>query len=351
MKIPVFFLSVTFIAGMLSAYPQAARETSGPEEESIPNEPLFVSKSSLPRIESPKFVSPRNAESDEERARIKSENEIWQQYQKDLERYQKVKNLPKNFPAEKIREKPVSLFYLYRVTADKEKYLDTFNGLYARFQTGQGSLATINRLASPDSVKAGMEMIFPIPQGIYIPKKAGTALEILLQKEYAGLINEQTRVYDIDGTEFFFLPGQTFSPTQLAFFHDRGMQLPLSKKIVTSDFGYRTSPISGTWKFHAGIDLAAPVGTDVHACKHGTVVAVEQNHPLYGKYIDIKHNGNTTSRYAHLSKTLVTRGQSVQTGETIGLVGTSGASTGPHLHFEVRENGTPTDPAKQIRNF
>ena len=320
-------------------------------EEPPAPEPLFITTSALPRIETPKFVSPRLAESDEEREKISRRNEIWQQYQKDMERYRKIKNLPKNFPPEKIRDKPASLFYTYRVTADSEKYLDTFNGLYARFQTGQGTLATINRISSPDSVKAGMDLILPIPQGLFIPKKADSALELLLQKEYASLIHERTQTYDIDGTEFYFLPDRTLSPTQIAFFHDKGMQLPLAKKIVTSEFGYRTSPISGTWKLHAGIDLAAPIGTEVYACKSGTVVAVEQNHPLYGKYIDIKHSGNTTSRYAHLSKTLVTKGVTVSTGQTIGLVGTTGASTGPHLHFEVRENGTPTDPTKKIKGF
>lgn len=317
----------------------------------FPQEPLFVTSASLPRIENPKFVSPRYAKNGEEREKISRGNEIWQQYQKDMERYRKIKNLPKDFPPEKIRDKPKSLFYTYRVVSDKEKYLDSFHGLYARFQTGQGSLATINRISSPDSIQIGMELILPIPQGLFIPKKAESALEILLQKEYAPVITEKSTVYDIDGQEFYFLPDRTFTPTQIAFFHDNGMQLPLSKKIITSEFGYRTSPVSGTWKFHAGIDLAAPIGTEVYACKSGIVAAAEQNHPLYGKYIDIKHNGNTVSRYAHLSKILVTRGKNVSTGETIGLVGTSGASTGPHLHFEVRENGTPTDPAKQIKNF
>ena len=347
----VFFLRILFFLVPVLLFSQSEAIPFTAEEP--PTEPLFITKNFLPRIEIPKFIPPRTATSDEEAEKIARGNEIWQQYQKDLERYQKIKNLPKNFPAEKIRarEKPVSLFYTYRVLPDKEKYLDTFHGLYARFQTGQGTLATVNRLSSPEAVKVGMDLILPIAQGLFIPKKAESALEILLQKEYAPLITEKTPVYSIDGTEFYFLQHKTFSPTQIAFFHDTGMQLPLSKKVVTSQFGYRTSPISGTWKFHAGIDLAAPIGTEVYACKTGTVVAVEQNHPLYGKYIDIKHNGNTTSRYAHLSKTLVTKGQTVTTGQNIGLVGTTGASTGPHLHFEVRENGTPTDPSKQIKNF
>ncbi len=342
---PLIFLTV------FPLFSQDSSELPFTGEEPPSAEALFITRESLPRIGNPKFVSPRTAKSDEEREIISRENGIWQQYQKDMESYRKIKNLPSNFPPEKIRDKPASLFYTYKVVSDKEKYLDTFHGLYARFQTGQGSLATINRISSPEDLHAGMELILPVPQGLFIPKKAESALEILLQKEYAPFITEKTTVYDIDGQEFYFLPDRTFSPTQIAFFHDKGMQLPLSKKIITSEFGYRTSPVSGTWKFHAGIDLAAPIGSEVYACKSGIVITAEQNHPLYGKYIDIKHNGNTVSRYAHLSKILVSPGQTVTSGEVIGLVGTTGASTGPHLHFEVRENGTPTDPAKQIRKF
>ncbi|MBQ9206001.1 MAG: M23 family metallopeptidase [Treponema sp.] len=312
-----------------------------------------ITEEDLVKIETPKFISPRGAKSPEEENKIKFDNEIWQQYQKDLERYAKIKNLPPHFPIEKIRELPVAFFYTYTVKNDSENYLDTFNGLYARLQQKQGTLATINHISSPDDVKPGMNLILPLAQGLFIPKKANSTLEILLQKEYASQITEKTHMYEIKGEEFYFLPEKSFSQTQIAFFHDKGMILPLSKKIVTSEFGYRTSPISGTWKFHAGIDLAAPIGTEVYACKSGTVVAIadKTEHPLYGKYIDIQHNGNTTSRYAHLSQILVRKGQTVSTGQTIGLVGTTGASTGPHLHFEVRENGTPTDPTKQIKNW
>jgi len=315
-----------------------------------------LSTEEFPEITTPKNQSPRperSAKSSEELDEIRTQNEIirqenaiWLQYQKDLQIQNKIKNLPAD--RRKNMEKPENFFYKYKVTKDPEKYLDTFNGLYARFQTSQATLATINRLSSPDEIKIGKTLLLPIQQGMYIPKKAVSALEILLQKEFASLITDDTKIYEIDENEFYFLPGLTFSQTQIAFFHDKGMQLPLSKKIITSEFGYRKSPISGTWKFHAGIDLAAPVGTEVFACKHGTVITTEENHPLYGKYIDIKHAGNTVSRYAHLSKILVSRGQKVSTGQTIGLVGTTGASTGPHLHFEVRENGTPKDPSKMF---
>ncbi|WP_294427784.1 M23 family metallopeptidase [uncultured Treponema sp.] len=318
--------------------------------EEAPQKITVLSEEDFVQIINPKFVSPRSAKSPEESEKIRRENEIWQQYQKDLERYQKIKNLPKDFPEEKIRDKPKSFFYKYTVTQDKEKYLDTFNGIYARFQTGQGTLATINRLSCPEDLKTGMSLIFPVMQGIFIPEKVSSALEIIIQKEYAKEITRQTEIFEIDGKRFYFLPSKTFSQTQKAFFHDNGMQLPLSKKIVTSEFGYRTSPISGKWKFHAGIDLAAPIGTEVFACKSGEVTTVGYNE-IYGNYVVLLHSANRTSLYAHLSKALVKQGQRVSTGETIALTGTTGASTGPHLHFEVREDGKATDPTRQIKNF
>ena len=334
------------------------------------SEPTAVkfSKADFPKIETPKQQSLKQkkqekyATNQEELEKIRrqnekievfnenvrKENEIWNQYQKDLEKSNKIKNLPPKF--KKNTDEPKNLFYIYVVKKDSGKYLDNFLGLYARFQTTQGTLASINRLSSPADIEIGMELILPVNQGLYIPKNAKTALEILLQKEFSPLITDDTKIYEIDGTEFYFLDDKNFSSTAFSFFHDKGMQLPLSKKIVTSEFGYRTSPISGKWKFHAGVDLAAPVGTEVFACKSGKVIVTNENHEIYGKYIDIKHDGNTVSRYAHLSKILVKKGQIVSTGQTIGLVGTTGASTGPHLHFEVRENGSPKDPLKEIKS-
>ncbi len=306
---------------------------------------IQLSKSDFVRIENPNFVSPRNLRDKEEEPKVLKNNEIWQQYQKDREKYNKTKNLPKN----RIKESDQisSPFYIYKVTKDKNDYLSTFNGLYARFQTSQGTLASINRLESPHSVRVGKELILPIMQGIFIPEFPKSTLEILLKKEFAKYIGEETVIYDIDGEKFYFVPDQSFSGTIIAFFHDTGMQLPLSKKIVTSKFGYRTSPISGKWKFHAGIDLAAPVGTEVFACKSGIVSTTGYN-STYGNYIIILHSNKVTSLYAHLSKILVQKGQEVTTGQTVGLVGVTGATTGPHLHFEVRENGNPKDPGKLI---
>lgn len=315
----------------------SAQENTG---SGIPGRKIVeLDSSTFTVIEEPAFL-PGNSE------RAKKSNKIWRQYQRDIETYSKLKNIRGR--EARADELPESFFYMYTVKNSGNNYLTTFNGIYARFQTKQGTLATVNRISSPEEIAAGKRLILPIPQGLFIPKSGRTPLETLLQKEYHEEISSASIIYSIDGEQFCFLPDKNFSGTDISFFHDSGMRLPLSTKILTSPFGYRTSPISGKWTFHAGIDLAAPQGTDVLACKSGTVSTTGYN-GTYGNYIILLHSGKKTSLYAHLSEILVRKGEIVSTGQTIGLVGTTGASTGPHLHFEVRENGNPEDPGKLIK--
>ncbi|MFH0917211.1 MAG: peptidoglycan DD-metalloendopeptidase family protein [bacterium] len=112
---------------------------------------------------------------------------------------------------------------------------------------------------------------------------------------------------------------------------------------VTSGFGYRIHPIFHVRKMHTGIDVSAGMGTSIRAASGGTVVSAGWRGG-YGKCVVISHGGGLATLYAHQSEILVTEGQSVKRGEVIGKVGSTGYSTGPHLHFEVRVNGSPVDP-------
>lgn len=112
---------------------------------------------------------------------------------------------------------------------------------------------------------------------------------------------------------------------------------------ITSLFGWRTNPIYGDRRFHAGIDIAASTGTPIAATRDGVVLFAGWSGG-YGNLVVIGHAGNVASAYAHQSQILVSPGQFVSRGQTIGLVGSTGNSTGPHLHFEIRENGNPVDP-------
>jgi len=116
---------------------------------------------------------------------------------------------------------------------------------------------------------------------------------------------------------------------------------------VTSEYGNRYDPYYHSWQLHAGIDIAAPTGTPVHAAAPGRVVQAGW-FGGYGNYICVAHgevrNQQLTTCYGHLSQILVSMGQKVRAGQPLGLVGSTGASTGPHLHFEVRLGGRPTNP-------
>ncbi|MHB8173014.1 MAG: peptidoglycan DD-metalloendopeptidase family protein [Nitrospirota bacterium] len=116
---------------------------------------------------------------------------------------------------------------------------------------------------------------------------------------------------------------------------------------ITSDFGYRHSPIYGTTEFHCGLDIANATGTPVHATADGTVSASGIS-SSYGRYVKIQHGYGLATMYCHLSRMDVHEGQRVKKGDIIGAVGDTGHSTGPHLHYEVLVNGVPVNPMKYI---
>ena len=118
---------------------------------------------------------------------------------------------------------------------------------------------------------------------------------------------------------------------------------PLAGYRLTSEFGMRVHPVLGGRRAHKGIDLASPVGTPVYAPADGMVAKAEW-FSSYGLYIQVEHGGEMQTRYGHLSRLNVAAGQFVHKGDLIGYVGTTGRSTGPHLHYEVRINGESVNP-------
>lgn len=112
---------------------------------------------------------------------------------------------------------------------------------------------------------------------------------------------------------------------------------------MTSPFGYRWHPVTHEYKLHTGMDLGVPSGTPVYAMAEGRVI-LSQYSDSWGNYVIIYHGNGISSLYAHFSKRLVSVGETVKAGQQIGLSGSTGWSTGPHLHFEIRKDGTPIDP-------
>ncbi|TAG03620.1 MAG: M23 family metallopeptidase [Betaproteobacteria bacterium] len=120
---------------------------------------------------------------------------------------------------------------------------------------------------------------------------------------------------------------------------------PIENINYTSNFGYRLDPFTGHQTFHEGVDFAAETGTPINAAASGKVIYAEF-HAAYGKNVDIDHGNGLVTRYAHASELFVKEGDLVVRGQRIAKVGSTGRSTGPHLHFEVRLNGAPQNPAR-----
>jgi murein DD-endopeptidase MepM/ murein hydrolase activator NlpD len=119
--------------------------------------------------------------------------------------------------------------------------------------------------------------------------------------------------------------------------------LPASMDYISSGFGYRSDPFSGEGAFHAGLDFKGPFGAPIYAAAKGTVRFVGQKQG-YGNCVEIDHGNGLMTRYAHMSGFRAQVGQAVKAGDVLGAIGSTGRSTGPHLHFEVRINDRPVDP-------
>ena len=141
------------------------------------------------------------------------------------------------------------------------------------------------------------------------------------------------------------VPGVTRQATPA----DSALSLEMAGR-VSSAYGWRSDPLKGQTKFHGGIDLAAGYGTEVPAAAAGTVVTA-QAQGGYGLTVVVRHPNGFESRYAHLSSLGVKVGDAVAQGQQLGRVGSTGRSTGPHLHFEVTEAGRRVDPEQFVRNL
>jgi len=120
-------------------------------------------------------------------------------------------------------------------------------------------------------------------------------------------------------------------------------RMPLEDATLTSDFGMRTHPVLGGRRNHKGVDLAAPTGTPVYATADGLIGRADW-FSSYGNYVQIEHGAELETRYGHLSRIAVSAGDRVHKGDLIGYVGSTGRSTGPHLHYEVRVAGDAVNP-------
>jgi murein DD-endopeptidase MepM/ murein hydrolase activator NlpD len=277
--------------------------------------------------------------------RLDSRDPMFKQYAEDvMEARRKLFNLQWNDVSDNAFMQTIAeALTIYVYTRGQG---DDLLSLAARCNIPIESLATLNHISHKDAANYPTSLLLPSAPGLFIAEKPVSDLEQLLTSTKT---DERGIIITVNGERFRFIPGLDFSPTERAFFYNTPgyFRYPLREFRLTSPFGQRVDPISGKISSHGGLDLAAPLGTEVYAAREGQVVETSQD-AIYGNYIIIKHDNDWVSLYGHLSKIEVKQGQRVAVGAFIGKVGSTGRSTGPHLHFELRQSGTAQDPGKYL---
>jgi murein DD-endopeptidase MepM/ murein hydrolase activator NlpD len=291
-------------------------------------------------------------------ARLESGDPLFKQYLADVETARR-----RLFTRERAGDAPETLAESLTIYRYAPLEGDDIFAIAARCNIPYAGIASLNRIGHPSSLDGGAKgmdgaaggktILLPSMPGIFVPQEAEADLEQLLSSGRLARREEEAVPVTIGrgGRKelYWFYPGADFTPTERIFFLNSGFRFPLRSYRLTSSYGPRLNPVTGNLRIHQGLDLAAPEGTDVFAAGDG-VVTETGGDPVYGNYIIIKHGDNWASLYGHLSKIeqAAALHREVRSGTLIGKVGSTGQSTGPHLHFELRRNGRAQDPGKYL---
>jgi murein DD-endopeptidase MepM/ murein hydrolase activator NlpD len=223
---------------------------------------------------------------------------------------------------------------------------DTIGELAVNFGLNQDTLLSLNNIKNSRLLQIGQTLKVPNQDGILYTVKRGDTLSSIAEKyripaEAIQTVNELFSPSVKTGSSLF-VPGARLPQTDLQEINGDLFIWP-TRGYVTSPYGYRANPFTGARQFHSGLDIGAPIGTPVRAAMAGRVIAAAVNESN-GNYVVITHHSGYRTLYAHLNVIRVKSGAYVKTGEHIGDVGTTGISTGPHLHFTVYKNGVTMNP-------
>ena len=234
---------------------------------------------------------------------------------------------------------------------------ETLSSVAGRFGLSISALVGANPdISSLDRLPKGFELLIPPSAGLVVRFGAGDDILGLLEQhdisaaEFARA-NGLRSPFDLTPDMLLFLPGvqptEALARLQKVREEENRYIWPLHGRL-TSYFGPRNLGM-GTSSFHRGIDIAAPTGTPVVAARSGTVTYAGWSTQGYGNLVRIRHADDSETWYAHFSSVSVSVGQYVSQGSVIGRVGSTGLSTGPHLHFELHERGRAIDPLHVLR--
>lgn len=240
-------------------------------------------------------------------------------------------------------------YQTYKVTSG-----DTISGIAKKFGlTNISTLISVNDIGNVRQLAAGQKLRIPSIDGIIYTVKKGDSLSGITGKYKISLeqlldVNELSSETLTAGQQLF-LPGAAMDANSLRNAMGELFRMPIAAQFRwSSPYGYRIDPIAGVKSFHTGTDMACPTGTPILAAMSGKVTTTGINR-VYGNYVIIDHGNGYQTLYAHMSKIIASKGQWVSQGTRIGLVGSTGYSTGPHLHFTVYKNGKLIDPKTVLK--
>ncbi|MCB1177929.1 MAG: M23 family metallopeptidase [Leptospiraceae bacterium] len=212
---------------------------------------------------------------------------------------------------------------------------DNFFKIMARTGMDIDTISSVNSLSSPQDLRVGMVLYIPNMRGIYDSEDIpGTDKgRERISKKYN--VRDDLPIYDNTFGGEWFIPGRILGRIEKSFFYGMAFFPPLKEGYTSSKFGVRLDPFTKKRTFHGGVDIAAVKGTPVYSSQAGEIILAKKKGG-YGRLVVIKHAMGYETRYGHLNKILVKKGQKVKKGEKVGLVGKTGRATGYHLHFEVR---------------
>ncbi|MDR0452051.1 MAG: M23 family metallopeptidase [Treponema sp.] len=224
---------------------------------------------------------------------------------------------------------------------------DTIGQIAMSFGLNQDTILSVNGVKNARLLQIGQQLKIPNQDGILYKVKKGDSLGKIAenyQVEVSALrtVNELFSERVNEGSSVF-VPGAKLNLMDLQEINGDLFNWPV-RGYITSRYGYRASPFGGARQFHTGIDIGAAMGTPIRAAMAGRVSGVGYN-DTSGNYVVITHHSGYRSLYAHLSVVRTKAGAYVRTGDLIGDVGSTGLSTGPHLHFTVYKNGVTINPS------
>ena len=243
-------------------------------------------------------------------------------------------------------EMPDLYYTVYRIKAG-----DMISTLAEDHHITQDTLISVNNIKQSRTIQIGQYIRIPSMAGIVYTTKDATETPESIAEKYKVSAAKVAQVNQTElGTAFgagttLFVPDAELDWITRQEINGDLFTRPLRRSYyISSRFSWRVNPFTGRRTFHNGIDMAAPKGTPIYAALAGTVVATGWDN-VYGQYVTVAHHSGYKTLYGHMSKITIKKGAHVTTATKLGEVGSTGQSTGPHLHFTVYKNGTPINPA------